>query len=373
MTSDTVAQPHRIDLCGVRLDVRTDHAELADYLAAQFPAPDVARADEPDVAVTVRWTEGPRPDLRPERVFPDWPVDATIDRHVFTGGARVLWLRVDDAAQIAVASERPARGPRRFELRFHFTLGATGWRESAKRLLAWRRVPALRRNRLSTLAYYAVYYPTWWHLEAQGLGHPLHAAGVALDGRAVVLAGLPGAGKSTLAMALVGAPGAELLADNVVLHDGRQVQGCFEPLLLDDRTRGWVGAQLALRPLGRRHVFARDAYHAAHRTGGVLPGAVVLVSRGRETRLDPVGAAECTHRLLAINEVAKEVRRYHVLAAILGMVEPEGLARVDERGERLERLLTGVPCYRLQVRHGAPDEAVAALRAALAPVRQVAR
>jgi hypothetical protein len=363
----------RIDLCGVRLDVRTEHAEFADYLAAQFPpASAAAAAGEADVAVQVRWSEGPRPVLRPSTVFPDWPVDAMIDRHIHVGPGSVMWLRVDDAAQIAIASEH---GPktRRFELRFHFTLGGRGWREPLKRALNWRRLPGLRRNRLSTLAYYSVYYPTWWHLEAEGKGHPLHAAGVALDGRAVVLAGLPGAGKSTLAMALLATPGAELLADNVVLHDGRLVQGCFEPLLLDEKTRRWVPEAQLLRALGRRHVFARDAFHAPHRAGGVPPGAVVVVTRGRETRLAPLSAAVCAHRILAVNEVAKEVRRYHVLASVLGMVEPEGLAHVEERGARLERLLGGVPCFALQVREGAPEEAVAALRDVAAPARQAVR
>src|SRR5438094_200705 len=330
----------RIELCGVALDVVTDHPALARYLEGHFSnlQPAGAAAGDPDVSVRVRWTEGPRDSVRPETVFPGWQADTMIHRDVHVGPNRVMWLRVDDVASLAIASEHGGR-TRRFELCFHFGLGSRGWRERLKR----------------------------------AAGHPLHAAGVAIGGRALVLAGLPGAGKSTLATSLLAVPGAELLADNVVLHDGRQIYGCFEPLLLDEQARAWLGQRSALRALGRRHVFARDAYHAPHRTGGLAPGAVVVLARGRETRLTPIDAETCARTLLAINEVAKEVRRYHVLAAILGMVEPEAQAQAHERAARLERLLAGVPCYVLEAREGAPAEAVALLRDLVTPARQAAR
>ena len=147
----------RIALCGVTIDVETDHAEFARYLAAQFPSSG-APSGAPDIAVRVRWTEGPRPDLTPAAVFPGWRAGTRIDRHLWAGPGRLLCLRVDDAPQIAIASDAgPAGGPRRFELRFHFSLGGGGWREALRRTIRWRRLPALRRGRLSTLNYYAVY------------------------------------------------------------------------------------------------------------------------------------------------------------------------------------------------------------------------
>jgi hypothetical protein len=76
--------------------------------------------------------------------------------------------------------------------------------------------------------------------------------------------------------------------------------------------------------------------------------------------------------LLAINEAAKEVRRYHVFAAVLGLAEPEALAHVGERASHLERLLAGVPCYRLQVREGMPGEALAVLGELTTSARETA-
>jgi hypothetical protein len=154
----------------------------------------------------------------------------------------------------------------------------------------------------------------------------------------------------------------ELLADNIVLHDTAHIYGCFEPLLLDGTTRAWLAERVPLTPLGRRHVFARDAFHAPHRLGAVPLGAAVVVARGPQTRIDPLPGGECARMLLAINEAAKEVRRYHIFAALLGLVEREALRHLEERLAHLERLLAGVPCYWLQVREGAPGEAVPLLR-----------
>jgi hypothetical protein len=352
--------------------VRTDHAELARYLRTQFPPCAGAPAGPADVDVAVRWRERAEASFEPRDVFPDWPRETRVDRHIEMGPGRVAWTRVDDAPAIAVASERRP-GLRRFEVRYLFALGSGGLGARLKGLVRRRRLAGLRRARMSTLAYYAVYYPTWWHLEAQGAAHPLHAAGVALHGQGLLLAGLPGAGKSTIAAAFLGVGGAELLSDNVVLHDETQLFGCFEPLLLDGAARRAIGDVPGLRPLGRRHVFARDAFAAPHRTAGVPLAAAVLLARGAETRLVRVGARELARMLLAINEAAKEVRRYHVFASILGLVEPEGLAQVAERAARLERLLARVPCYRLEMAEGNPAQAVAVLSELVTPAKEVAR
>lgn len=362
----------RIELCGVRCDVRTDHGEFARYLAAHFPHGQHAPQGAADLSVDVRWCESAPSALTPEALFPGWPVETRIDRHVYLGPRHLLWLRVDDAPQIAIACAREGR-TRRFEVRYHFTLGARGWREKAKRALAGSRIQRLRHARFSTLVYYAVYYPVWWHLEAAAAAHPLHAAAVAFGDRALVLAGLPGGGKSSLALGLLGTNGGELLSDNVILHSGTQVQGCFEPLLLDARTRALVTGAGQLAPLGRRHMWDREAFHVTHRVGAVVPARILLLGRGHETRLEPLDPRLCARLLLAVNEAAKEVRRYHVLAAILGMAETDALAGVAERAAQLERLCATVPCHRLVVREGAPSEALALLTEPTPAAREAVR
>jgi hypothetical protein len=364
----SAARARRVELCGVRIDVRTDSADFDRYLAEHFPSSRDAESSGADLSVNVRWFEESAPPRA--ELFPGAPTDVQLDRHVLTGAGRILWLRVDDAPPIALAAERDGRN-RRFDVCYHFSLGRPGWQTSLRRTLGRRRLPALRHKRLSTLTYYALYYPAWWHLEAAGAAHPLHAGAIVVNGQALVLGGLPGAGKSTLVASFLAVPGAELLSDNVVLYGGGRILGCFEPLLLDRSARAALDG-MPLRALGRRHIWERDAFHAPHRTGAVPAGAVVVLARGPRTVLERLAPGDCARTLLAINEAAKEVRRYHVFASVLGLVEPEALVHVGERFSHLERLLTGVPCYRLQVREGAPGEAVGLLTELITPARETA-
>src|SRR5262249_54602392 len=115
-------------------------------------------------------------------------------------------------------------------------------------------------------------------------------------------------------------------------------------------------------PMRRRHESARAASHAPHRTDGARVAAAVLVARGRTTGLERLAAAACAGMLVGVNEAAKEIRRYHVLAALLGLVERAGLVHFEQRIGHLDQLLEGVPCYWLEVRDGAPGEAVDVLR-----------
>jgi hypothetical protein len=157
-----------------------------------------------------------------------------------------------------------------------------------------------------------------------------------------------------------------------MLHDASRIYGCFEPLLLDAATRAWLSARLPLSPVGRVHQYEREAFHAPHRVGGVPLGAAVVLARGRETRLVRLPPAECARMLLAINESAKEVRRYHILSAQLALVERSALGYREQRLAHLDRLLANVPCYWLEVREGAPAEATAALRGLFTTAKEAA-
>ena len=69
------------------------------------------------------------------------------------------------------------------------------------------------------LLYYLVYFPLFWWLERTRGWHLLHGAAVELEGRGLIVAGLPGGGKSTLMLALLAQEGARLLSDNLLFYD----------------------------------------------------------------------------------------------------------------------------------------------------------
>ena len=101
---------------------------------------------------------------------------------------------------------------------------------------------------LESLIWYAVLYPGLLASEWRGR-YPLHASAVVKDGRAIVLFGLPGAGKSTVAAALRGS-GFALLSDNLVTVGPKGIWPVPEPIKLDARSRELAvpTAQRASRP-----------------------------------------------------------------------------------------------------------------------------
>ena len=139
-------------------------------------------------------------------------------------------------------------------------------------------------------------------LKRRGL-YSLHAAGLCLDGRALVLPGTSGAGKSTLSLALVRA-GFGFLGDDTLFlarrPDGLRLLAFPDELDLTDQTAGFfpeLAPLLAETPRTgwrKRQLRAEEAY-GAEVVWECEPGVLVFprVSGRRESVLEPIdpGAA----------------------------------------------------------------------------------
>lgn len=258
------------DLSGVGVRVTGLSAVLAERLASDWGPFHGERAEPAFLVVDVEVAAGGRP--------PAGPFDPkSILGHVGAGGAR---YEMPDGT-IAVGEDGHARA-----------VLAAG--EGARAFYAFMNLVR------AALA---------WRMLARG-GALLHAAGVVLDGRAFVLAGPAGSGKTTWA-ALGEAAGATVLSDDLVLLDG--ARGRAEAL----------GAPF------------RSTHPRTAPPGRWPLAAILFPARGAPPRLDPVKELEARAQLLAnLPFVA------------------EGLES-DARVERVvESLVTGVPVQRLTF---APD------------------
>jgi len=179
-------------------------------------------------------------------------------------------------------------------------------------------------------------------LVAQFDRHPLHAAAVARDGRAVLLVGESGAGKSTLAY-LASCAGFDVLAE-----DHAWIQ--LEPTL-----RVWGGARRVR--LGREATahFPEVASAAVSSTiGGKIKLAVELPANPRASVADD--AVVC---LLGRSDGDATLDRVDIAAITLGLtanVAP-GFDRFPERHARVVRALAARGGWRLSL-SGNPREAL---------------
>ena len=218
------------------------------------------------VRAHLQWVEGPAPRSLPE-AFGTSEWDRRPDRDLYISGDTAYWLRIDDFPDLQLALRWDGST---FEVlgRYYFTLARSRGMDKFQRLRFARDLPRLRARRFSTLLYYLVYHPILWLLSRERGWHALHGGAVADEGRALVLAGMPGCGKSTLAVTMLGRPGWSMLSDNIVLYNAYRVLALPEVLLLDARSRERAGAGMAgLTATGERRVFER-AMHSVRRNAG---------------------------------------------------------------------------------------------------------
>ncbi|RMF21140.1 MAG: hypothetical protein D6760_10090, partial [Deltaproteobacteria bacterium] len=135
--------------------------------------------------------------------------------------------------------------------------------------------------------------------------------------------------------------------DNLILYDGASVAACPELLLLDRASIARIPgeARKRLTPVADRRVFERDAYRPAECVLERLPVRMAAwVGRAKQSAVEPITAERCAQRARGGSTVAKEVRRFETMAALLDVLADCG---PGDGYADLNRLLSGVPCYAL--------------------------
>lgn len=180
----------------------------------------------------------------------------------------------------------------------------------------------------------------------------LHASAVALGGRAVLIAGAPGAGKSTTATAFA-RRGATVITDDVAaIDDGRVHPGYARLRLWSDVAAALWGSEDALPLLtptwSKRYVDV--ASHYAFAAEACAVGSVcVLVGRARSAALERLRGHEAAIALLrhasmthALDASMRErelsqVTRLAAEVPVFAATAPDDLQRVDELCVLIER------------------------------------
>ena len=182
-------------------------------------------------------------------------------------------------------------------------------------------------------------------------GMLLHAAAVARDGKALVLAGKTGAGKTTLATWLV-CRGFDYLTDELLCIDTQAmcVRGFARPLHLKKPGRALFagvidmhgGAAVMQSPLGTHVSPTRLGARVVH---SAWPRAVVLPAYRAGARLDlhPLSKTQAATRLMGCLANARE-RPQHGFEEVSGLVQAVPAfaltySDLEEAGAQLEAML----------------------------------
>ena len=267
--------------------------------------------------------------------------DSSPGRHLRVVSDELVWLRPPRDRDLQLRFRRGAAG-RLFEV-------ACRYHPSAKKLAQY---PDLRRKRYFDLLRYLVHFPIAWHLErTRGLSL-LHASAVARGGRAVLVVGPGGAGKTTTCLALLARAGMSLVSENLLLCDGQAVYCVAEPIRLSEEGLALLGGGFAgLAPIALEGGLKHKQMFHLHGAGGPqgLPPEAIFFARfagrGFVSRLAPELACEW---LEATHHLTLELADYTGYASALELLWPRpGAARA--RLEVLERLTASTPCFALGI------------------------
>jgi hypothetical protein len=267
---------------GVRLAVETDCAELTALLAERLASFTLDDGGPSDLVFEVRSV---RPGDDPPIARPDEPLRPVYD----PPAGEVLYAPREDLLYIDY--------PGRARVLCDPTAGRTAVSLLAEELAElW-----LASHPLFTL-------PLVEMLKRRGL-YSVHAAGLALDGKAILLAGPTGAGKSTLTVALAGA-GFEVLGDDIVFaseSDGglRLLAFPDELDVTEETIRLFPELDFLLEHPPRPGWSKRQLRAAELPSAGLRleaePAAVVVLARRRhadESVLEPVARTEALLELV---------------------------------------------------------------------------
>lgn len=337
-----------IALASLPATLSSTHPEFMDYASAHLAPLRMLGSEPPVVEATLVWHEEIPPADR-RAAYPEIGQMERVDRDVYRTPTEIAWFRIDELPSLFL---RFTWDGRRLRVRgdFYVYLSRNPYENWVKRGLRRRQLAQMRRRRFTTLLYYLLYYPCFWVLERTRDLHPIHAAGVEMDGNVVVLAGPSGVGKSTLVTGLAGEPRARLLSDTFLLHRGAMMRAVPEPLLLDAWSQGWLGDAAAnLTRIPHRYCLSRDGFHwpPSRNSEGGIARVLIFPQRSTGHYLRPLSPSTARSRLSASNLIVNDLRRYWAFSSVLELIDPTPV--VLAREDAIARLANDVPAYELGI------------------------
>lgn len=329
-----------LEMQGVRIRVRSNCKELVSYVRDHVHGFAIPAATDHHIEVNVLWLEMDEYDPHVHR-FAGLDRLGRIGKRVLGGQDQLVWLDL-----LAV---------KRLQLRFRLEdtkliVDAIYHFDPSRKSPEQR--PMYKYKRFFSLTKYFVYFPVAWYLEHFRDIYLLHASAVALNGKAVIIAGVGGVGKTTTCVALLSQDGAKLISENLVFYDERQIYGCYEPIRADDDSLALIGETngclLSSRILPR--VKDKNVFHVerGQLVEHVPAGSLFIPKFSTPAGVTPLDLDVCVDKLMSINTQTREVNDYYWFAATLGLLWPKA-DRATRRIAELTELLSQAGTYELNI------------------------
>ncbi|MBI3448840.1 MAG: hypothetical protein HY049_08005 [Acidobacteria bacterium] len=352
MTEAALARTARIGwtLHGVRVNVESESGEALAYALAHLGA-SADSLPAPHLRISLSWAWGAAAKARGS-------LDGSgrgerIGKELFETDGELVWTRVPGFEGLTI---RAAREPGGFHVSASCGYAPRDPLSHVRYLRASRRAKKTHRT-FFKLMYYAVYYPLIWHFERTRGWGLLHASAVERNGRAIVLSGLGGAGKATLALSLMADPSFRFISDNLILHDEERIYSLPEPVRLDPSSVAAIGAAGFVPSTSdvppTAHPKPTYRVEAGRVAQDAVADAVILLRSTKRAVIRPLGPEEALAHLVAARDLVREVDGYRSASALFSLAVAAGSDRTIAPA-RLSALLSRSRAYLLGIGEGEP-------------------
>ena len=327
-----------VEMQGVQVQLRSEHQELIDYVPWHLPD-HIVEGNNPQITLDIEWRDGK--DADPVLEFEGQSKLDRIGKRLLAGPNSLVWTNTLRQKNLVL----------RFELQGeHLHIDAI-YHYNPRQKKAEEQ-PNYRFRKMFSLMSWFVYMPLAWYLEHfRGL-YLMHASGLDLNGRGVVIGGVGGVGKTTTGVSLL-AQGARMVSENLIFHDHQRLYSCYEPIRLDDNSVEILGERRDILkraeiPEGSNH---KNLYQV-DRTKAVVeevPATSLFLPRfTSEGFVRPLDLEDCMERLIAFNDLTREVNDYYWFAATLNVLWPTPRS-LQQRADTLKTLLQNITLWELGI------------------------
>jgi len=208
--------------------------------------------------------------------------------------------------------------------------------------------------KLLALVYYLLYFPYMYYFERFRDIYLLHAGAIEYKKKGIILSGLGGVGKSTLALGALSINGCNFIADNLIFHDTKKIYPLPEPIALNPNStiiQTQINKFLISKDIKSSHdrIFYRIKSEILSLEA--VPKYLFWLQWGKENKIVPLKKERCLNHLLNINLIANELREYYIMAAALDFIHPQSSFQ-KKYYDNLSHFTSNVDCYILRIKPG---------------------
>jgi hypothetical protein len=196
------------------------------------------------------------------------------------------------------------------------------------------------------LTYPCLYYPLLWYLEYFKSIHALHASGLYCANKGVILCGLEGIGKTSLALSLLDEPGAFFISDNLILYDDQRIYPCYELIRIhkDDDPLIWRDKFEKVNAFKTLKDFYQPAFDIDSK--GIKPDILIFPCFSSRFFIEELKLSEAANTAIALSYLPAELNTYFQYRNLYNMFD----AKFDpsaSQGQQLTKLLGQVRCFKI--------------------------